>query len=140
VVFIRNPKLITGFSMAEQPAADASQSFESSLAQLQQIVHDLEEGHLGLEVSLLRYEEGIRLLRGCFHILEQAEQRIEIVTGQDAAGNPVTGPFDSTATFEGGEKPAKKPGRRRGAAKTEPPANDGAPEAETDAPKEGGLF
>jgi exodeoxyribonuclease VII small subunit len=124
--------------MAEQLDVDAPQSFESSLAQLQQIVHELEEGQLGLEASLLRYEEGIRLLRGCFGILEQAEQRIEIVTGQDAAGNPVTGPFDAKATFEGGEMPAKKPGRRRGATKREPPAGGGP--GDGDDAKEGGLF
>lgn len=127
--------------MSEPPITDDhSQTFESSLAQLQQIVHDLEEGQLGLETSLLRYEEGIRLLRGCFGILEQAEQRIEIVTGHDAAGNPVTGPFDATVTFEGGEKPAKKPGRRRGAAKSEPPADSGNGGDGRDDAKEGGLF
>jgi exodeoxyribonuclease VII small subunit len=126
--------------MAEQQDVGAPQSFEGSLAQLQQIVHDLEEGHLGLEVSLSRFEEGIRQLRSCFHILEQAEQRIEILTGQDSAGNPVTGPFDATATFEGGEKPPKKPGRRRGVAKAELPPPDGAPQSESDSAKEGGLF
>lgn len=111
--------------MAE-PDADPPQSFEGSLAQLQQIVHDLEEGQLGLEVSLSRFEAGIRLLHSCYRILEQAEQRIEILTGQDAAGNPVTAPFDATATFEGGEKPAKKPGRRRTPPKPES-TNEGAP-------------
>ena len=121
------------------PAADTPQTFEGSLSQLQQIVHDLEEGQLGLEVSLSRFEEGIRLLRSCFRILEQAEQRIEILTGQDAAGNPVTAPFDATATFEGGEKPAKKPGRRRTAAKPGPPDDGGEP-AETGEPEAGGLF
>ena len=126
--------------MSEQPDASAPQSFEGSLAQLQQIVRDLEEGQLGLEVSLSRFEEGIGLLRSCFRILEQAEQRIEILTGQDAAGNPVTAPFDSTATFEGGERPAKKPGRRRGASKPETTTNDLTPEGESDAPNEGGLF
>src|ERR1700736_5503809 len=99
--------------MSEQPEVGAPQSFESSLAQLQKIVQELEEGHLGLELSLSRFEEGIGLLRSCFRILEQAEQRIEILTGQDAAGNPVTSPFDATATFAGSEKPARKPGRRR---------------------------
>ncbi len=100
-----------------EPMNDSAPSFEGALSQLQQIVHDLEEGELGLEPSLARFEEGIKLLRNCYLILEQAEQKIEILTGQDAAGNQLTSPFDATATFEGTEKPAKKPGRRRTAAK-----------------------
>src|SRR5689334_16309995 len=123
-----------------EPNADTPQTFEGSLSQLQQIVHDLEDGQLGLELSLSRFEEGIRILRSCFRILEQAEQRIEILTGQDAAGNPLTAPFDATATFEGGEKqPAKKPGRRRAATKSGP-QDDGGENAGGEAPEEGGLF
>jgi exodeoxyribonuclease VII small subunit len=126
--------------MPESPDNDVPQSFEGSLAQLQQIVDDLEEGQLGLEVSLTRFEEGIRLLRSCYHILEQAEQRIEILTGQDAAGNPVTAPFDSTATFEGGERPAKKPGRRRAGAKSESPAGEAPPAPADEGRDEERLF
>jgi exodeoxyribonuclease VII small subunit len=106
--------------MPESTTESAPVSFESALTQLQEIVSDLEEGDLGLEPSLARFEEGIRLLRSCYQILEQAEQKIEILTGQDAAGNPVAVPFDATATFEGAEKPAaRKPGRRRTATKDE---------------------
>ncbi len=126
--------------MPEPPAETEHLSFEGSLAELQQIVHDLEEGDLGLEASLARFEEGIRLLRSCYRILEEAEQKIEILTGTDAAGNPVTEPFDASATFEGAEIPAKKPGRRRGASRSdaaarEPPASSDADERDT-----GGLF
>ena len=122
-----------------EPMNDSAPSFEGALSQLQQIVHDLEEGDLGLEPSLARFEEGIKLLRNCYQILEQAEQKIEILTGQDAAGNPLTAPFDATATFEGAEKPAKKPGRRRVATKGEPPAADSGP-AEAEARDEERLF
>jgi exodeoxyribonuclease VII small subunit len=122
-----------------EPDAETPQTFEGALSQLQQIVLELEDGQLGLELSLSRFEEGIRILRSCFRILEQAEQRIEILTGQDAAGNPLTAPFDATATFEGSEKPAKKPGRRRSAAKLGTP-DDGGEKAESDAPEGGGLF
>ena len=112
--------------MPELNTESAPVSFESALTQLQEIVSDLEEGDLGLEPSLARFEEGIRLLRSCYQILEQAEQKIEILTGQDAAGNPVAVPFDATATFESAEKPAaRKPGRRRTATKTDG-ANDPA--------------
>ena len=109
--------------MSEMPTEDAPQTFECSLALLQQIVHELEEGNLGLETSLSRFEDGIRLLRSCYRILEEAEQKIEVLTGVDADGNLVTEPFDAKATFEAGEKPAKKPGRRRATPK--PEANGG---------------
>jgi exodeoxyribonuclease VII small subunit len=109
--------------MSDTPTEDTPQTFECSLALLQQIVHELEEGNLGLETSLSRFEDGIRLLRSCYRILEEAEQKIEVLTGVDAAGNLVTEPFDAKATYEGGEKPAKKPGRRR--APPKPEANGG---------------
>lgn len=126
--------------MPDLPTEGAPQTFESALTQLQQIVHDLEEGDLGLETSLARFEEGIGLLRNCYRILEQAEQKIEILTGQDAAGNPVTEPFDATATFDGGDKPAKKPGRRKGSAKSTPESSDSTAPDGSPGRTDGGLF
>jgi exodeoxyribonuclease VII small subunit len=126
--------------MPDLPIEGGPQTFEGALTQLQQIVHQLEEGDLGLESSLARFEEGIGLLRSCYQILERAEQKIEILTGQDAAGNPLTEPFDATATFEGGDKPAKKPGRRKGAAKSGSAAPDVDASNESAGRPEGGLF
>ena len=128
--------------MPELPPDDASPTFEGALAELQQIVHDLEEGELGLETSLSRFEEGIRLLRSCYRILEEAEQKIEILTGMDAEGNAVTEPFDASATFERSEKPAKKPGRRRGAARGDAASSPEAPPSAGtgDERQPGGLF
>ncbi len=124
-----------------QPANDdALPTFEGSLAELQQIVQDLEDGKLGLEASLSRFEAGIGLLKSCYRILEEAEQKIEILTGVDAEGNPATAPFDASATFAGGEKPAKKPGRRRGATKVDPPADARTPGPDSSSREEGGLF
>jgi exodeoxyribonuclease VII small subunit len=125
--------------MPDLPADPAPPTFEGALAELQQIVHDLEGGNLGLEASLARFEAGIGLLRNCYRILEQAEQKIEILTGADGAGNPVTEPFDGSATFDGTDKPAKKPGRRKGAGKIESPP---APSVGLEPPprEEGGLF
>lgn len=83
-------------------------TFEQSLTQLQKIVTDLENGTLGLEESLGRFEQGVGLLRSCYQILEQAEQRIEVLTGYDEAGQPRTAPFDATATLEKAPAPARK--------------------------------
>lgn len=90
---------------AEQP-----QSFEEALAELSQIVGDLEDGSLGLEQSLARFEQGMKLLRHCHQVLGAAEQRIEQLTGFDADGNEVTAPFEATATIDDRNQSA---GRRR---------------------------
>jgi exodeoxyribonuclease VII small subunit len=75
-------------------------SFEQALAELERIVHDLEDGRTGLEDALSRYEQGVALLKRCYGQLQQAEQRINELVGVDAAGNPVTRPFGHAATVE----------------------------------------
>jgi exodeoxyribonuclease VII small subunit len=112
---------------AAVPDPECSPGFEEALRELQQIVTELEDGSISLEQSLSRFEEGIRLLRGCYQVLERAEQKIELLTGLDAQGNPVTTPFDATATAEGSAGGAAKPGRRRSPAKKAPAAAE-APE------------
>ena len=72
--------------------------FEDALSELEGILHDLEEGQIGLEDSLGRYEQGVRLLKHCYGLLENAERRIELCTGVDAACNPIVQPFDEQAT------------------------------------------
>jgi exodeoxyribonuclease VII small subunit len=96
--------------MSEPAESTNPPTFETSLDQLQTIVGELEEGKLGLEQSLDRFEEGVRLLRGCYRILGQAEQRIEILTRFDDGREVVTAPFDLPATVETVSE--KKPKRR----------------------------
>ncbi len=71
-------------------------SFEESLERLETIVHQLEQGNLGLSESLGCYEEGVKHLKHCYHALEAAERKIELLAGFDADGNPVTEDFDET--------------------------------------------
>ena len=66
-------------SSAEATADECS--FEDSLAALEQVVHDLEDGNLGLTQSLDRYETGVKHLKRCYRLLESAERRIELLTG-----------------------------------------------------------
>jgi len=99
-------------------------SFEESLAQLEAIVGDLEEGRLGLEASLLRFEEGVRLLRNCQGLLETAERKIEILTSNPAAPQLETRPFDAEATFTEAAPAAAKPARRK-TPKTDGAENEG---------------
>lgn len=81
--------------------------FEESLAELETIVADLEGGELGLADALGRYEEGVRRLKQCHGQLESAERRIELLSGVDSEGNPVTTPFDDSPTT-GGDSRSKK--------------------------------
>ena len=97
-------------------------TFEQALERLEQIVHQLEEGQVGLEESLARYEEGVKLLKRCYAILQQAEKRIELLTDVDEEGNPITEPFDATATASrlvsesaSGSNPPVTPLRKGGA-------------------------
>lgn len=54
-------------------------SFETSLAELEQIVTKLEGGDLPLEESLELFEKGIKLSRECRTRLANAERRIELL-------------------------------------------------------------
>ncbi len=90
--------------------AESAPSFEEALGELEEIVRLLEDGTLGLEESMRQFEKGIALLRNCYQILEQADQKIQILTGLDESGNPLTAPFDAAATFE---KSTKSAGRRK---------------------------
>jgi exodeoxyribonuclease VII small subunit len=90
-------------------------SFEAALASLEAIVHDLEDGDLGLAEALARYEAGIKHLRHCYDLLEQAERKIELLTGIDSEGRAKTVPFaeDEPDAETPQEKPAPKPARSR---------------------------
>ena len=75
-------------------------TFEQSIADLEQIVRDLEDGQTGLEEALARYEAGVALLRRCYGQLKSAEQRIVLLAGLDNDGKPITRPFEHTASAE----------------------------------------
>lgn len=75
-------------------------SFEGSIVELQSIVGQLEDGSLPLEESMEQFERGISLLRNCYQVLEQAEQRIEVLTSVAEDGTVETAAFDASATFD----------------------------------------
>ncbi len=91
----------------------ATLNFEDALRRLEEIVRLLEVGDIGLSESLERYEEGVKLLRKSYELLEGAEGRIELLSGIDAEGNPVTQPFDDSATHDPAAEPGKSRSRRR---------------------------
>ncbi|MGL5287571.1 Exodeoxyribonuclease VII small subunit [Aeromonas sp. RU39B] len=54
-------------------------SFDATLAELETIVQQLEQGSLPLEEALKQFEQGIHLVRAGQQKLEQAEQKIQIL-------------------------------------------------------------
>jgi exodeoxyribonuclease VII small subunit len=112
--------------MSKKPPGDPTSeqpTFEQSLKRLEEIVHALEEGELGLNEALERYEEGVKLLRQSYDLLQRAERRIELLSGVDAEGNPITQPFDDTATFDP-DRPSHRRSRRRSAPNAPPMQGD----------------
>ena len=54
-------------------------SFEEAMMQLENIVKVLEEGNVGLGESIKLYEEGITLSDMCTKLLNEANQKIEVI-------------------------------------------------------------
>jgi exodeoxyribonuclease VII small subunit len=70
-----------------------SQSFESSLKELEKIVAEMETGDLPLQHALELFERGVQLSRYCQQQLSDAERKVELlVKGQD--GTMLTKSFD----------------------------------------------
>ena len=55
-------------------------SFEEALAELEQILSDIEGGEVGLEESLVKYERGNFLIGHCRGVLNRAEKQIELLS------------------------------------------------------------
>lgn len=71
-----------------------SQDFEASLAELEQIVSEMESGDLPLQRALELFERGVQLSRQCQQQLDAAERKVELlVKGED--GEMETVPFDA---------------------------------------------
>jgi len=78
-------------NQARKPAPEAN--FEQAMKRLEAIVEQMESGELSLEDLIVRYEEGMKLVKVCQERLASAEQRIEIIT-RNNAGKPVVRKFD----------------------------------------------
>lgn len=58
-------------------AKKKKRTFEEALAQLEEIAEQIEQGSIGLEDSIARYEEGMELVKYCRDILARAELKIQ---------------------------------------------------------------
>jgi len=108
--------LNTDKTAAEAPCDEVN--FERSLEELETIVHELEEGQLGLAEALARYEQGVKHLTHCYKLLEAAERKIELLTSVAEDGTPSIEPFD-----ESSEPLADSAGRRKRSKRAAPAAN-----------------
>lgn len=99
-------------SEADTETAGTKPTFEEALSQLEAIVHDLEDGQVGLSEALVRYERGVGLLRECYGLLSRAERRIELLTAIDASGKPQTESLDDESSAELDAKGTRRTRRR----------------------------
>ena len=53
------------------------------MGELEQIVEQLEGGELTLEKSLAQFEKGVKLSRECQKSLTEAEQKVQILLGDE---------------------------------------------------------
>jgi exodeoxyribonuclease VII small subunit len=91
---------------AKDPNANGErvdQSFDASLARLEAIVAELENGGIALEPAIERYQEGVTLLKTCRGILAGFKQRVEELS---ASAELETRPYD-------GDPDDKRPADKR---------------------------
>ncbi len=70
------------------------QSFEKKMAELEQVVDELENGQPDLERALSLFEKGIGLTKECQKFLDAAEQKV-VKLIQDENGEIIETPFES---------------------------------------------
>ena len=74
-------------------AAKKKMNFEQAMTRLDEIVTALERGEAPLDEAMKLFEEGSRLMRECTQMLDQAEQKVTLLTA-GADGMPREEPFE----------------------------------------------
>ena len=64
-------------------SAKTAASFESSLAQLEDIIQAMESGDMPLDAALASYKQGIELMKFCQQKLADAEQQLRILENDE---------------------------------------------------------
>jgi exodeoxyribonuclease VII small subunit len=71
-------------------------SYEQGYDHLQEIVQQIEQGQVGLQESVARYEDAMKLIAHCRKILKQAEQKV-LLLQQGNQGQVSLEPFQVPA-------------------------------------------
>jgi exodeoxyribonuclease VII small subunit len=69
-------------SSAESQVQAAPESFEGAMAELAQLVSQMEGGQLPLEASVAAYARGSELVRYCAAQLEKVEGQVKVLEGE----------------------------------------------------------
>ena len=69
--------------------AEGEPNFETAMNRLEAIVEQMESGKLALEELIVRYEEGMNLVKVCQERLVSAEKKIEIIARNSAGKTSV---------------------------------------------------
>lgn len=64
------------------PRKQKTPAFEEALKELESLVETLEQGDQSLEESLKSFERGVSLTRLCQEALKEAEQKVQILSGE----------------------------------------------------------
>jgi exodeoxyribonuclease VII small subunit len=92
--------LVSGSPMTTKAKpAGADVNFETAMDRLEKIVEQMESGQLPLEDLIVRYEEGMNLVKVCQERLASAEQKIEIIA-RNSAGKASVKDFASAAEIK----------------------------------------
>jgi exodeoxyribonuclease VII small subunit len=68
--------------MSKKPATVQSPaSFEEAMAELQQLVTQMEAGELALEASIAAYKRGSELVKYCLAQLDKVDSQVKILEG-----------------------------------------------------------
>ena len=72
------------------PAKKSKPTFDVIIEQTQDIVKKLESGDLSLEESLKTYETGVTLIKEGHRLLQNIEEKIELLTQESNQEQPIS--------------------------------------------------
>ncbi|RJG07141.1 exodeoxyribonuclease VII small subunit [Noviherbaspirillum cavernae] len=66
----------------KSPSTDQPASFEEAMAELEQLVAQMEAGELPLETSVAAYKRGSELVKFCAGQLDKVENQVKVLEGE----------------------------------------------------------
>ncbi len=87
--------------MSRKKSGEGSEklTFEQAIERIEAIVAQMEDGTLGLDEMMARFEEGRVLIRFCRERLHEVEKKVELLLEKE--GELTTEPFHSSSAEEG---------------------------------------
>ena len=68
-----------------KPTPPQEMTFEQAVAELEQIIEQIEQAEIGLEQSLVEKRRGDQLIKRCREILDHAEQELQDVSAAEVS-------------------------------------------------------